>query len=608
MNAIIKSSTYTVIIISTIQLLTIVSYSYAWSDPLANFLQPPWSLLRKHKKRLHGSRNIPFVALQRRGGGSEGVYDTVDLEHNSKIEDNTLSIHSRRKFNINVQWNRKGDDDGDDVDEISNTAGPYQVIIIMDGFCHYHGQYIADRAMTSKGNGVVIINVCSNYLAEILIANNQADASDIPRIPNSPIEAEQWKEQLYETIQSMVPKNKINEFTNIAVRRDMIIRAVYCESDSGLADAEMLRQLLQVECHDEPTIFEGRRNKHLMHQTVSNSIVNGLINPVVSIPKQKLCSSQDEAIQFAQTELSFGSGTKVVVKPIRGVASESVYLCSDIEQVKQSYDAITSTGIFGSLNQTNHQSVLVQEYINGIEYAIDVVSKNGTHKIAAIWKYDKRPNNSAKYDKRPNNTANASFCYYQTKLVDSSTDPEHVQALCQAVIPTLDVLGVRWGISHSEFIMRSTDNIPVLIEVNCRQHNMDFCPIVMACIGYNALDMTLDALLLSSTDEDNVDEVDYETRYPDEPILRAHGCMVHLVNYNKGILKNVHHIQDIMDLESVLDMEIYESFQILGQGIEPTCDIRTDAGWVQLINPDEHRLQQDYATIVNFMPTMFEVL
>ena len=41
--------------------------------------------------------------------------------------------------------------------------------------------------------------------------------------------------------------------------------------------------------------------------------------------------------------------------------------------------------------------------------------------------------------------------------------------------------------------------------------------------------------------------------------------------------------------------------------MKPTTDIRSDAGWVQLINEDADSLQRDYEQIVKWMPTMFQV-
>lgn len=283
------------------------------------------------------------------------------------------------------------------------------------------------------------------------------------------------------------------------------------------------------------------------------------------------------------------NNNKVIVKPIRGVASESVYLCDSITSVENAWINITNTTIFGTVNKQNHHHtcVLVQEYLQGSEYALDVVSKNGHHKIAAIWKYDKRAVNDA------------SFCYYQTKLIDKNMEPIIVPMIQDYVRNVLTALGIQNGLSHNEVIV-TKDKGPVLVEVNCRQHNMDFVKITSACIGYNALSMTIDALLGNDEDWDI---------YPNEPPneLLSFGCMVHLVNYESGILKQIHHLNEIQNLSSFYQGQIYDKYQTVGEMIQPTINIRTDAGYIQLINKNHDQLQKDYEHIVRLMPTMFEV-
>lgn len=55
-----------------------------------------------------------------------------------------------------------------------------------------------------------------------------------------------------------------------------------------------------------------------------------------------------------------------------------------------------------SLEQVNglgnvNQGALVMEYLDGTEYAIDTVSRDGVHRVCAIWEYDKRDANGASF-------------------------------------------------------------------------------------------------------------------------------------------------------------------------------------------------------------------
>lgn len=430
-----------------------------------------------------------------------------------------------------------------------NDDHPQKVLIVMDGFCSYHTGYMIRRAHEIQG--VAIIHVLSDYLKGYMELTVPEDSEQIRMMqtPTTPQVAIKWKELLGTTR----------------------LVAVYCESDSGLADAEVLRELLQVDCRDDPDVLESRRNKYTMHQAVEKA---GLI-----VARQQLCYHKNEATSFAQDLLK--TDGRVVCKPFRGVASECVCLCTSLQEVEAAWDKITESSVFGSA--AKHDTVLVQEFLNGVEYAVDVVSRKGEHKVAAVWRYDKRKANGA------------AFCYFQTELVDMKTDP-NVEAVCKYIKRTLDALGVKFGIAHCETIVVQ-DRGPILIEVNCRQHNMDFGPLVMACLGYNIFDMVLTAFFGEDTDW---------MRYDDMPDLRAYGSMVHLVCYAEGRLKQCHHLEDIVKLPSVFDCEVYNQFQTAGEVIEPTVDIRTDAGWVQLINQDRDEIQRDFQKIVEYMPTMFE--
>ena len=170
------------------------------------------------------------------------------------------------------------------------------------------------------------------------------------------------------------------------------------------------------------------------------------------------------------------------------------------------------------------------------------------------------------------------------------------------------------AIVHVEVILDSSlsaDNGgPILVEVNCRQHNTDFVPLTSASIGYNALDMLLAAYLGDS------EKLPIETEHlrldwdvlPQLSQPRAFAAIVHLVNYVEGrvVAMNESVLEEIENLPSVLAMEIYDHFSV-GNIIQKTVDIRSDSGWVHLMNDDEEQFVHDYNRIVDLMPLMFIV-
>ena len=478
-------------------------------------------------------------------------------------------------------------------------SSPKRAIILMDDFCAYHGGYV--EKMAQQVYGVAVINVLSEYFVNFF-AHYHPDETDAPTMA-APKDAAQLAEWM-EAIQQRQPQLRIEAIVGL--------------SDSGLPDAERFGDLLRLRKHNG--FSESRRDKYLMNQAMQEANL-----PIV---QQRLCRTLDEALEFTrglmkqhasktsatpsvtQTTTSglLGSGKNlqdsednndgekcvVVVKPIRGVASESVYLCDSEESVREAFDAVWGSAVFGSPGE-KHDTVLVQEFARGTEYAIDVVSRDGEHKVAALWRYDKRPANGA------------AFVYHATELVGGHT-PE-AEIVCEYTQQALDALGLKWGLTHNEVIL--TRQGPRLVEVNCRQHNMDFAPIAMACIGYNALDMLLSSYLFNNNGfqaQDDSMALAWDL-LPDRPVTRAFGAMVHLVNHQKGklVAVNTEGLTEMQEMESVLDMHVYPHFLEEGAEIAPTVDIRTDSGWVQLINDDQEAFQRDYNRIVELMPTLFVV-
>lgn len=400
-------------------------------------------------------------------------------------------------------------------------------------------------------DNTVVIHVFSDYRADCNKANfpNSSNRSEALRFHH-------WKELLEE---EGIPTN-----TSATV-------AVYCESDFGLADAEALRQQLVSSLehatvyHDNPIQSEARRSKPLMHQCL-------LQNTSLLTARQRLCHSLDEALEFWENEEEFRKlGRVVVVKQNRGVGSEPVRICRSRRQVKEAWDDMTSSAVFHA-NEQERSTVVMQVYIPGTEYAVDIVSRNGQHKVAAIWR-------------RYIHLANDSdlFYYYQSTLVDASSD-ENVTAVCDYVKTTLDALGVQWGLSNNIVIVTSDSQRPLLVDVSCRQHDkLPFADLTEACIGYNAFKLLLDAYF----DGDDVWE-----KYPELPILRAHGCMVSWILYVHGWVMNLNHLDDIAALPSVLEWHT-------NYHMPPT--------WVQLVNENPETLRRDFEQVVAWMPDTFLV-
>lgn len=455
-------------------------------------------------------------------------------------------------------------EDGPSIQEPEVWSEPRRALILMDVFSEYHGIFLSHQAR--RAYGVATISVLSNYMKGYFEkeAPNELDRWQREFLPSSEEDLDRW----------------------ISGLTDLELVAIVCESDSGLADAERFGNRLNLTCHNG--FNEARRDKFQMIETVKNA---GL-----AVVQQRLCGTVDDSIAFGkELGVSEEDGDKwVVVKPIRGVASDDVYLCKNLASVQRAFEKIHGSPIFGSPWE-KHANVLVQEFAIGQEFAVDMICKDGEVKIAAIWIYDKRPANGAP------------FVYYATRLYDG----ELSQVIYDYLSKALDALGIRWGLSHNEVII--TENGPRLVEVNCRQHNMNFFPLTMSCHGYNAFDILL-AVYLGDGPKDSYPREGAGLRLdwdllPHIPTNRMHGQMVHLSSHVEGTLVSLNEaaLMEIQQMDSVVDLEIYGQFLEPGSRIEKTRDIRTDCGWVQMINPDEEAFMRDFERILELMPTLFHV-
>jgi biotin carboxylase len=226
--------------------------------------------------------------------------------------------------------------------------------------------------------------------------------------------------------------------------------------------------------------------------------------------KQQMCTTEKDLTEFLST-FSTAYPLKCVVKPVQSAGTDDVYLCESPETALAAFRKI-----YGKINGLGlvNSSVLVQEFLEGKEYVIDKVSRDGIHKLVAIWEYDKR------------NINGANFVYFGMKLM--RTDSEKMQQMVAYADQVLNALGILQGPSHME-IMFCRDG-PCLVEVGSRCHGGEgtWLPIVRECIGFSVVDVTLsaylDGKLFDSLDKDHLP-------------VRKSGMDVDFVNLQGGIVR-----------------------------------------------------------------------
>lgn len=181
-------------------------------------------------------------------------------------------------------------------------------------------------------------------------------------------------------------------------------------AETGVELADSLSARMGLRSNGEAKSL-ARRNKYVMGEAVRQSGVRAV--------KQRACTSAPQVIEFLASLTAVP--LKCVVKPVQSAGTDDVFLCGSEEEALTAFSRIfMKRNGLGLVNE----SVLVQEFLAGKEYVIDKVSRDGVHKLVAIWEYDKRSVN------------NANFVYFGMRLCHPGTDKVSCCSLPSHLFPS----------------------------------------------------------------------------------------------------------------------------------------------------------------------------
>ncbi|WP_061293914.1 pyridoxal-phosphate dependent enzyme [Herbidospora cretacea] len=140
------------------------------------------------------------------------------------------------------------------------------------------------------------------------------------------------------------------------------------------------------------------------------------------------------------------AGLPCVVKPADESGSQDVVLCSGVEEAV-AHAATVLARTVNARGLPTAGAVLVEEYVEGPEYSVEMFSHGGRHHLVGV---------TAK-------TVTGGNCFVETQHLFPAAVPASVE---QVVRAALEATGFRLGASHTE--VRLTAAGPAIIEVNAR--------------------------------------------------------------------------------------------------------------------------------------------
>lgn len=344
-------------------------------------------------------------------------------------------------------------------------------------------------------------------------------------------------------------------------------------AETGVELADQLAERLGLRTNGTEGSF-ARRNKYDMGEKVRAAGIRAV--------KQANCSTLEDMHKFRDQlridlRVPLDVPLKVVVKPAQSAGTDDVFLCADAEEAETAFNRIL--GKINGLGLLNTH-VLVQEFLTGIEYVVDKVSRDGLHKLVCIWEYDKRVINDA------------NFVYFGMKLCPSDTKKARI--LVEYADRVLDALDITQGPSHMEVKLRSYIDEhgeeqfdPCLVEVGARCHGGEgtWIPVAIECIGYTVVNVTLDAWL-DGKFFDSLPKDGYE--------LKGIGYDVDMCCRHNGIVRG---------FPGEAALKAMPSFRSVsweckpGDYIVKTIDCFTRPGCVQIVNSDIAQCEKDFEFI-----------
>lgn len=246
--------------------------------------------------------------------------------------------------------------------------------------------------------------------------------------------------------------------------------AVLPASEFGVEVADELAARLGLRGND-PARSAARRDKAAM--------MGALAAASVRAPRQFRGTSAAGLVAWRRS----AGLDRVVVKPLDSAGSEDVYACGTDREIEAAFGAIIGKT---NLMMRDNDAVLAQEYLDGDEYVVNTVSRDGTHWFTDAWISTKA---DALDTRAPGSGVPDSRKIYDYEDLLAPADPR-LEAIYPYVASVLDALGITEGPAHTELI--AGPDGPCLLETGARISGLANPPALDRCTGANQVSLAVD--------------------------------------------------------------------------------------------------------------------
>lgn len=332
------------------------------------------------------------------------------------------------------------------------------------------------------------------------------------------------------------------------------IRCVLPGNESAVELADALGARLGVRGND-PASTKIRRNKYEMIERITAAGLNAA--------KQKLVATEDEAGDWAAAHGRW----PVVIKPLDSASTDNVHVCHSVAEVRQRFQQIVHSRNLCGLPNTR---ALVQSYLDGLEYVVNTVSRDGQHYICDILESRKRSLNGSPliYD------------FYRLLPPHGALQDQ----LSRYIIGVLDALEIRNGGGHAE--IRMTAEGPALVEIAARAMGpLDSTTTIAEGTGHDQAELIVDAL---------TDGAMFDRLYGKSYAMQKHAMVVYLPSTVEGTLGE---LPILTHLDALPSLKSYQILPKLGGPVQRTIDLTSVLAKIYLVHEDGAQVDADYAQI-----------